>query len=323
MTKDIQSACSTPAMIGASPELAAVLRAAALVAVIDVTVLILGESGTGKELLAKELHRSSRRSTKPFIAINCAAIPESLAESELFGHTRGAFTGAVTEHRGRIPLAEGGTLFLDEIGDLPLNAQAKLLRFLETGECQAIGRLQPRLLDVRVIAATHRDLYQEARAGRFREDLYYRLHVVPLELPPLRARSGDIPLLLQKIMEERARHHGLPPASFSPATLDLLNRYGWPGNVRELRNFCERMLVLMPGRTIQPDNLPQEMYPGFSRETSGFTLPDTGLHLDQVEIGLIRQALAKTGGNRSQAARLLGISRDTLLYRIKKYFIAD
>ncbi len=323
MTKDTESGCSTPAMLGASPELAAVLRAVALVAVIDVTVLILGESGTGKELLAKRLHNSSRRANKPFVAINCAAIPETLAESELFGHTRGAFTGAVTEHRGRIPLAEGGTLFLDEIGDLPLNAQAKLLRFLETGECQAIGRLQPRILDVRVIAATHRDLYQEARAGRFREDLYYRLHVVPLELPPLRARTGDIPLLLHKIMEERAHHHGLPAALFSPATLEILNRYAWPGNVRELRHFCERMLVLMPGRIIQPDNLPQEMRPRSHPEASSFALPDSGLHLDQLEIGLIRQALAKTGGNRSRAARLLGISRDTLLYRIKKYFIAD
>ena len=307
-------------LIGDSPEFASVLRAARLVAATDATVLILGESGTGKELLAHVVHTSSRRAHKPFEVLNCAAIPESLVESELFGHSRGAFTGAVADYPGRIPSAEGGTLFLDEVGELPASAQAKLLRFLECGECQTMGRVRPRKVDVRVIAATNRDLHAEVRAGRFREDLFYRLHVVPLELPALRQRSGDVSLLLQHLTEERACYHRLPAPRYSDEALHALTRYPWPGNVRELRNLCERMVILFPGKTVHLENLPREM-----RHANGawanVRLPAAGLHLQHVEVEMIRQALEKTSGNRSRAARLLGISRDTLLYRLKKYAI--
>lgn len=311
-------------LVGESPEFRAITRAAQLVAATDVTVLILGESGTGKELLAQAIHRESRRATQPLIAINCAALPENLAESELFGHRRGAFTGAVNDHPGRIRMAAGGTLFLDEVGELPLSIQAKLLRFLESGECQGVGQMTPEKMDVRVVAATNRDLYADVKAGRFREDLYYRLHVVPLELPPLRARTGDLPLLLQRLTTSLARQHGLEPPLYHADTLNAMARYPWPGNIRELRNFCERMLVLFSGRTVHPENLPREFHGSNTQQTSSagdFALPDQGVRLDDLEVHMIRQALEKTLGNRSRAARLLGLTRDTLLYRMKKYAI--
>ncbi len=311
-------------LVGESPEFRAVTRAAQLVAATDVTVLILGESGTGKELLAQAIHRESRRAAQPLIAINCAALPENLAESELFGHRKGAFTGAVSDHPGRIRMAAGGTLFLDEVGELPLSIQAKLLRFLESGECQGVGQTAPEKMDVRVVAATNRDLYADVKAGRFREDLYYRLHVVPLELPPLRMRTGDLPLLLQSFTTTLAQQHSLEPPLYHAAALSAMAHYPWPGNIRELRNLCERMLVLFSGRIVHPENLPREFRsPSAQRSSSadGFALPDQGIRLDDLEIHMIRQALEKTLGNRSRAARLLGLTRDTLLYRMKKYAI--
>lgn len=311
-------------LVGESPEFRAITRAAQLVAATDVTVLILGESGTGKELLAQAIHRESRRAAQLLIAINCAALPENLAESELFGHRKGAFTGAVSDHPGRIRMAAGGTLFLDEVGELPLSIQAKLLRFLESGECQGVGQTTPEKMDVRVIAATNRDLYADVKAGRFRQDLYYRLHVVPLELPSLRLRTGDLPLLLQRFTSTLAQQHGLEPPVYHAATLSTMAHYPWPGNIRELRNFCERMLVLFSGRTIHPENLPREFRsPGAHQASSAddFALPDQGIRLDDLEVHMIRQALEKTLGNRSRAARLLGLTRDTLLYRMKKYAI--
>lgn len=310
-------------LIGQSPEFEAVLNGAGVVAATDVSVLILGESGTGKERFAHLLHSLSRRSGLPFVSINCAALPENLIESELFGHRKGAFTGADVSYDGRIRAAAGGTVFLDEIGELPLPAQAKLLRFLESRECQAVGESVPRKVDVRVIAATNCDLFAAVRAGKFRQDLYYRLNVVPMELPPLRQRDGDIPILLSHFVERLSAQHGLPAPRFTAAAKNCLARYSWPGNVRELRNFCERMVVLLSGREIDVTNLPAE-FRGVSvrdKVSVSVQLPDAGLRLNQVERDLILQALEKTVGNRSRAARLLGITRDTLLYRIKKYAI--
>ncbi len=306
-------------LLGQAPEFLALIRSAQVAAATEVNLLLLGESGTGKELLARAVHEESPRRDAPFITINCAALPEALAESELFGHRRGAFTGALEDKCGRIRAAEGGTLFLDEVGELPLNIQAKLLRFLESGECQALGESGCYRADVRVIAATHRDLHAMVREGQFREDLFYRLNIIPLEIPPLRQRSGDIPLLLQALGAELAAKHALEQPHFDKATRERLNSYAWPGNIRELRNFCERMLVLFNGREVSLENLPAEMREPVDGGT--FALPDEGIRLDELEQSMIRQALAKTFGNRSRAARLLGLSRDTLLYRLKKYAI--
>ncbi|OOG28144.1 sigma-54-dependent Fis family transcriptional regulator [Thioalkalivibrio denitrificans] len=309
-------------LIGESPQLRAVINAARVVAQVDVTVLIQGESGTGKELMARAIHGASPRRHAPMATINCAALPEQLIESELFGHRRGAFTGALNNQPGRIQAAAGGTLFLDEIGELPLACQAKLLRFLESGELQAIGQASPEKVDVRIIAATNRDLHKEVRAGRFREDLFFRLNVVPLELPPLRERQGDVPVLLHHLTDALAQQHSLAPPRYQPDALQVLTRYHWPGNVRELRNFCERLLILLSGRPIHADNLPREFVERpVNGASKGFALPEQGIHLAQLEADLIRQALHKTLGNRTRAARLLGLSRDTLQYRLKKYAI--
>jgi DNA-binding NtrC family response regulator len=310
-------------LIGESPELRAVVNAARIVAQVDVTVLVHGESGTGKELLARAIHAGSQRSHAHMATINCAALPEQLFESELFGHRRGAFTGALTNQPGRIQGAAGGTLFLDEIGEMPLTSQAKLLRFLESGESQALGQSVPERVDVRIIAATNRDLHEEVLAGRFRKDLFFRLNVIPLELPSLRDRQGDVPVLLRHLTRVLSKQHGLRPPEYQPDALQVLSRYRWPGNVRELRNFCERMLILLSGRAIHASNLPREFFDADRDEPAAdFSLPDDGVHLAEVEADLIRQALRKTLGNRTRAAQLLGLTRDTLLYRLKKYAIA-
>ncbi|MDF9392840.1 MULTISPECIES: sigma-54 interaction domain-containing protein [Methylococcus] len=308
-------------LIGQSPSFEALTRSAKLVAATDVTVLIVGETGTGKEVLANALQRHSPRADKPFVTLNCAALPEAIAESELFGHRRGSFTGAVSNQTGRLPAADGGTLFLDEVDSLSLPLQAKLLRFLETGEIQPVGDTQTYNVDVRIIAATNANLHAKIERGEFRKDLYYRLNVVPLEIPPLRERMGDIVLLLQHYMDRFAREHGLAPATFSKAALNRLCNYGWPGNVRELRNVCERLSILLAGRVIEESNLPLEITYRASTAKGLFALPDMGIELEQVEMDLIRQALNRTNGNRSRSARLLGISRDTLLYRMQKYGI--
>jgi transcriptional regulator with GAF, ATPase, and Fis domain len=295
-----------------------------IVSATDATVLVSGESGTGKELLAQALHQNSHRRDKPFVTVNCAALPTQLAESELFGHRKGAFTGASSDSIGKVQAANSGTLFLDEIGELPLAVQAKLLRFLETGECQTVGRAHNQRVDVRVIAATNRDLGQLIDDGGFRRDLYYRLHVVPLELPPLRQRPGDVNLLLTGLTTELSENYKLRPPIYSKSVLKMLNSYHWPGNVRELKNFSERMLILFSGRSVEPENLPQEFRatPSQQAQPNGrFLLPEQGLNMDELEASLIEQALVKTFGNRSKAARMLGLSRDTLLYRMKKYAI--
>ena len=311
------------ALIGQSPNFEAMLRSAKMVAGTDVTVLIMGETGTGKELLANALQSHSLRAKEHYVTLNCAALPEALVESELFGHKRGSFTGAVANQTGRLLAADGGTLFMDEVDSLPLPVQAKLLRFLETGEIQPVGDTQPLHVDVRVIAATNTSLEEKIRQGEFRKDLYYRLNVVPLKIPALRERKGDIQILLNHFMTLFANSHKLPPSTLSKCALARLLDYAWPGNVRELRNVCERLCILLAGRVIEEDNLPHEIISRTESQQapsrSGFALPEGGIELDKLELELIMQALDRTKGNRSRSARLLGISRDTLLYRMQKH----
>ncbi len=307
-------------LIGESAELQQLVNTASLIASTDVTVLIEGATGTGKELLARALHQQSGRAKHDFIAVNCAALPESLVESQLFGHKKGAFTGADSDHLGYVQAAEGGTLFLDEVGELPLSVQAKLLRFIEYGECQRVGDSQPLKSNVRIIAATNRNLQQQVAAVQFREDLYYRLRVVPLELPSLQQRVQDIPLLVKHFMHTLAEQHGLPVAIFTNAAIRRLQSYEWPGNVRELKNLCESLLVLLQGRAIEESNLPAHILKQ-AEKTSNYKLPASGIRLDELEVDLLNQALMATAGNKSRAARMLGISRDVFLYRLKKYAI--
>lgn len=310
------------AIIGQSPALDSLIRSAKIVAATDVTVLLKGETGTGKEILATAIQQASARANKAFITLNCAALPESLIESELFGHKKGSFTGATTDKQGLFQAADGGTLFLDEINSLPLSIQAKLLRFLECGECLAIGEIKPYKVDVRIISATNADLSKQIEAGEFRSDLYFRLNVVPLELPPLAQRSEDIESLIKHFLTLFENTHTLTAPKFSKQALKTLKTYPWPGNIRELRNLCERLSILLAGRIIEPENLPAE----FTNKTiphtpaaTNFTLPENGLQLDSLEADLIHQALNRTKGNRSKSAKLLGISRDTLLYRMQKH----
>jgi len=310
-------------IIGQSPALEALIRSARMVAATDVTVLIKGETGTGKEVLASAIQKDSNRVNKPFITLNCAALPEGLVESEIFGHKKGAFTGAFSDKQGLFQAADGGTLFLDEINSLPLTIQAKLLRFLESGECMPVGGTKPYRVDVRVIAATNADLNSLIDSGEFRRDLYFRLNVVPLELPSLSERSEDIDALAKHFFSHFAKTHSLDAPTFSKQALKTLKSYSWPGNVRELRNLCERLSILLAGRMIEPENLPHEFTNSVSvPATTNFKLPEMGIQLDELEANMIHQALARTNGNRSKSARLLGISRDTLLYRIQKHGLA-
>lgn len=307
-------------LIGQSAELQQVLNTAQIISSTDVTVLVEGTTGTGKELLTRALHNASPRSEQAYIAVNCAALPETLAESQLFGHKKGAFTGADADHRGFVQQAEGGTLFLDEVGELSLSVQAKLLRFIESGECQRLGDSNPLKSNVRIIAATNRDLQKQVEAGEFREDLYYRLKVIPLTLPSLKQRLEDIPLLARHFMQTLAEKHHLPVPSISSAALKKMQQYSWPGNIRELRNLCESLLVLLQGKSIEETNLPAHIT-SHKPQKSGFKLPSAGIKLDELEVDLLNQALQATSGNKSRAAKLLGITRDVFLYRLKKYSI--
>ncbi len=287
------------------------------------TVLLSGESGTGKELIAKALHFNSIREKAPFVAVNCGAIPENLLESELFGHVRGAFTDATRTRRGLFEEANGGTLFLDEIGELPLQLQVKLLRVLQENEIRRVGDSQPIPVDVRLVAATVRDLAKEVKEGGFREDLFYRLNVLQLRLPPLRERKTDIPLLVEhflNVINERLETevHGI-----RPSTMRLLMGYGWPGNVRELENTIERAIVLSDGPEIGDEELPPRIHE--SQDRIRTTLGSGELSIKKttriIEEELIRRALQKTGGNRTHAAELLELSHRALLYKIKQYEI--
>jgi len=310
-------------IIGRSPALESLIRSARMIAATDVTVLIKGETGTGKEVLASAIQKDSNRFDKPFITLNCAALPEGLVESEIFGHKKGAFTGAVTDKQGLFQAADGGTLFLDEINSLPLSIQSKLLRFLESGECLPVGSTKPYHVNVRVIAATNSDLNKLIETGEFRRDLYFRLNVVPLEIPTLHQRAEDIEMLTRHFFAHFAETHSLQAPTLSKHALKTLCNYKWPGNVRELRNLCERLSILLAGRVIEPENLPHEFTRSSDDAVSvAFKLPESGLQLDELEANMIHQALTRTNGNRSKSARLLGISRDTLLYRIQKHGLA-
>ena len=311
-------------IIGESPALESLIRSARIVASTDVTVLITGETGTGKEVLANAIQKSSSRANKPFITLNCAVLPESLVESELFGHRKGSFTGATANKEGLFQAADGGTLFLDEINSLPLAIQGKLLRFLESGECLAVGDTKPHEVKVRVIAATNSNLQEQIKRGEFRQDLFYRLSVVPIDLPALQDRAEDIDALIKHFLRHFSKEHNIVAPTFSRQALKTLRAYKWPGNIRELRNLCERLSILLAGRVIEPENLPYEFSsPSNGAEKSNFTLPTLGVQLDDLEADLIYQALTRTNGNRSKSARLLGISRDTLLYRIQKHGLAS
>lgn len=309
-------------IIGRSPALESLIRSAKIVASTDVTILIKGETGTGKEVLATSIQKASPRANKPFITLNCAALPESLVESELFGHKKGSFTGATHDKPGLFQSADGGTLFLDEINSLPLCIQAKLLRFLESGECLAVGDNKPYHVDVRIISATNTDINAQIETGDFRQDLYFRLNVIPLELPALSQRVEDVELLAEHFLTMFAETYGITSPKFSKQTVKLLRNYKWPGNVRELRNLCERLSILLAGKTIEPENLPREFSSCNFTQSSSFTLPESGLQLDNLEADLIMQALSRTNGNRSKSAKLLGITRDTLLYRMQKHKLA-
>ena len=308
-------------IIGQSPLLETLIRSAKIVAATDVTVLLKGETGTGKEIFAHAIKNASPRANKEFLTLNCAALPESLIESELFGHKKGSFTGAVQSTQGLLQAADGGTLFLDEINSLPLSIQAKLLRFLDSGECLAVGDVRPYKVDVRVIAATNMDLITLISEGVFRSDLYFRLNVVPFELPSLHERSEDVELLVAHFFKLFEKNHGIKAPKFSKASLKILKHYRWSGNIRELRNLCERLSILFANQIIEPENLPLEFQnqENHLEETPNFVLPSMGLKLDSLEANLITQALDRTQGNRSKSARLLGITRDTLLYRMQKH----
>ena len=308
-------------IIGRAKSFLRVLDQASRVAPHDTTVLIQGETGTGKELLARAIHNNSGRRARAFVPINCGAIPKDLVESELFGYVRGAFTGALTGKAGRIEAADGGTLFLDEVGELPLDAQVKLLRVLQEGELPKLGASESTRVDVRVIAATHRNLAAMVEDGTFREDLYYRLTVVLLRIPPLRERREDLPELIDVLFKRARERHGLDHARLSGSLLQRLIGYSWPGNVRQLENVIERLLVLSPEDLITEENLPEDLQPATLSSSSPlqFPLPEGGISLEAVERELITQALARFDGNQTHAARYLDISRRTLIYRIEKY----
>jgi len=313
-------------IISHSPVYDNVLRSARMIAATDVTVLIKGETGVGKEVLARAIQKDSARADKPFITLNCAALPESLIESELFGHKKGSFTGAIANKLGLFQSADGGTIFLDEINSLPLSIQVKLLRFLENGECICVGDTMPYQVDVRIISATNADLQKQISEGNFREDLYFRLNVIPLEIPSLKERVEDIEHLIKHFQTHFSREHSIEPPKFTKQAMKILNNYAWPGNVRELRNLCERTSLLLSGKEINAENFPHEFFATkttMNTSYGDFTLPDAGINLDSLEADLIHQALKRTNGNRSKSARLLGLSRDTLLYRIQKHGLSS
>ncbi|MFO0692488.1 MAG: sigma-54 dependent transcriptional regulator [Polyangiales bacterium] len=311
-------------MLGKSEPMQRVFRLVEKVADYKTTVLVEGESGTGKELVARALHDRGARAGKPFVAVNCGAIPGALLESELFGHKRGAFTDAHADKRGLFEEAHGGTLFLDEIGELPLGLQVKLLRVLQEGQVRPLGATKDKEIDVRVVAATVRDLAAEVAGGRFREDLYYRLNVLQIHLPPLRDRRDDIPLLVDHFVEKNNGRLGTRVRGVSPAAMKLLLAYPWPGNVRELENLVERAVVLAEGELLGVEELPDRVREpvdaaGGALASGELSIKKTVRHVEEV---LIRRALERTGGNRTAAAKILEISHRALLYKIKDYGIA-
>jgi two-component system, NtrC family, nitrogen regulation response regulator NtrX len=306
-------------MIGRSRAIEDIRDTIERVAPTDARILIIGENGAGKELVARAIHEKSRRQAHPFIEVNCAAIPEELIESELFGHVKGSFTGAIANRTGKFEQADGGTLFLDEIGDMSLAAQAKVLRVLQEGKLEKVGGNETRLVDVRIIAATNKDLLAEARATRFREDLYYRLNVVPIRVPPLRERRDDIPLLVDYFVQRIAESLGVRAKVLAPASLDQLVRHDWPGNVRELRNLIERMMILTRGERIEREDVPVETtFPAADRDDV-FAHQTFQSFKDDAERRFLERKLAENDGNVSKTARVLDMQRSNLYKKIEKY----
>lgn len=318
-------------IVGESPQMQAVFKTISAVAATRSTVLVTGESGTGKELIARSIHYQSPRATRPLVTLNCAAIPDNLLESELFGHEKGSFTDAVEKKVGRFEAADGGTIFLDEIGEMSPGLQAKLLRVLEEGEIQRVGAARPQHVDVRVVAATNRNLLEAIAAGRFRKDLYYRLNVVSVELPPLRARQGDLPHLIRHLLVRKSEELGMKPKDLAPALVDRLLAYRWPGNVRELENVIERLLVLSGNVAVIPaDQLPADFGDAASAHAGGAPAgPDVRSAVlsgakslsdavDEFERDIIGEALEQTYYNQTRAADLLGTTRRILKYRMDK-----
>ncbi len=311
---------------GSCPAVAELRAQIARVAPTDTWVLISGENGTGKEIVARSVYMQSGRAAKPMVAVNCAAIPEELIESELFGHVKGAFTGAESSQAGKFELAHKGTLFLDEIGDMSLKTQAKILRILQEQQFERVGGRKTITVDVRVIAATNKDLSAEIAAGRFREDLYYRLKVFPLHVPPLRERLEDIPLLVEEFLGRLARDRGAGALRFTSGALEALMRYAWPGNVRELKNFTERMMIMHPGQEVGPEALPAEFKAGcgpVATERGNLVVPPGPVDLKEakalLEARIIEVKLAEYGGNVSKVAECLGLERSSLYRKLKAY----
>jgi len=308
-------------LVGDSEAIRRVTQLANEVAGSEVTILIEGESGTGKEIVARSIHLKSPRAAKPFISVNCAALPEQLLEAELFGHVKGAFTGAVADKPGRFQLADGGTLFLDEIGDLSAKGQGDLLRVLEDGTFRMVGGTKMMRVNVRVVAATNKNLQEAVAAGKFREDLLYRLQIVPIALPPLRDRAEDIPLLIESFLEHFTTKHKRRRKKLSAEALQLCQRFPWPGNVRQLRNMTERFVITVKNATIELGDLP-EFLRAHDRNATTFAIRP-GMSLAEVEKLLIRQTLTHVTENREEAAKLLGISRRSLQYKLKQYGLLD
>jgi two-component system, NtrC family, response regulator len=317
LAEEVNRLTGTSGMETANSAMAELLETALKVASSEATVLITGESGTGKEVLARLVHQHSPRKDGPIVAVNCTAIPDNLIESELFGHVKGAFTGAIANRKGRFQAAAQGTLFLDEIGELKMDMQAKLLRAIQEREVEPVGSDRTEKVDVRIIAATNKDLHDEVTKSNFREDLYYRLSVIPLHIPPLRERREDIPGLANHFLKKLGAPRGV---KFSDKAMAVMKKYDWPGNIRELQNTVERSLILRKGSIIEPADISLP-----TAKTSGSPeipdIPSDGISLEDIEKGLILKALAKSNGNRSQAARLLKIPRHVLIYRLEKFGI--
>lgn len=316
----ISASTARDSVIGDSPAMRTVFDRVYRAMQVNSTVLILGESGTGKELVARHIHFQGPRKKKPFIVVNCAAIPEHLIESELFGHVKGAFTSADTSREGKFEAAHTGTLFLDEIGDLRFESQAKLLRVLQDGVIERVGSTETRQVNVRVIAATNRNLKKRVEEGEFREDLYFRLEVLPIKLPPLRERMEDLPMLIAHFRTKLAKKLGIQVPAIAPEVLDALRKYTWPGNVRELENTLEQMFILAGPDGITLKDLPEKLSQPV-HQTGEIGLPPGGLNLEDLEQELIRQAIERGGGSIKEAAQLLGLSYKTLQYRLKKHNI--
>jgi DNA-binding NtrC family response regulator len=308
-------------MVGESEPMQRLYSLVDMVADSDVTVLLMGESGTGKELVARAIHHKSHRAGGPFVTLNCGALPENLFESELFGYEKGAFTGATMNKMGRFELADGGTLLLDEVGELSLKSQVDFLRVLETKEFRRLGGTKIVKVDTRIIAATNRNLEEAVKRGDFREDLYYRLNVVPIRLPPLRERGEDIPLLADRFLEEFSGQHHREPKEVSREAMRLLRLYAWPGNIRQLRNLIERMVVTVKDPLLQPEHLPEEIQA--SREDARTMVVSLGSSLKEIEREAIWRTLAEVTNHREKAAKLLGISLRALQYKIKEYGIRE